>query len=119
MSPPDPAAARGPAACAQAQLDAYNAGDAEAFAACFADEVDVYRLPETSPSLTGRGALRESYAALFAAAPTLRAVATKRLVQGDYVIDQEAVTDHPRGVTRAVAIYQVADGLIRRVWFLM
>ncbi len=103
---------------AQAQLDAYNARDLEAFAACYADEVEVYDFPGQL-RYSGQAALREFYARRFAV-PTLKAVAKSRAVIGDRVIDHEVCwlngTDQPP--VELVVIYTVEAGLIRRVDFL-
>jgi len=63
--------------------------------------------------------MRAQYGKLFADNPELFCTITNRIVHGDWVIDHELVTgvvDHPRA--RAVAIYDVRDGLIRNLWFL-
>ncbi len=111
---------RTPAQAAQAQLDAYNAQDLEAFVACYAQDVEVYTHPATL-TMRGREALREAYGALWSKAPALHARLTARLVQGRFVIDHEQVTGHPRGEgLTAVAIYEVsAEGLITRLWFIL
>jgi uncharacterized protein (TIGR02246 family) len=119
--PHDPAAAE---AAAQRQLDAYNARDVAAFAAAYAEDVEVFELPGAARTLAGREALRARYAALFAASPTLHCRLLARVVHAPFVVDHELVTGMQGGApVHAVAIYQVearSDGstLIRRVWFL-
>jgi len=107
-----------PEAVAQAQLDAYNARDLEAFAACYAEDVEVYDFPN-QPRYSGQQALREFYAKRFTV-PTLKAVAKSRAVIGDRVVDHEECwlngTDQPS--VEVVVIYTVEAGLIRRVDFL-
>lgn len=46
----------------EAQFNAYNAHDLEAFLACFADDFKGYRMPTETPSTVGKGALRTFYA---------------------------------------------------------
>jgi hypothetical protein len=112
-----PASAMQPADIVQRQLDAYNAHDLDAFCACFADDVRTWRMPETSPTLAGKAALRAFYAEQRFAIPTLRAELLARIALGDKVIDHERVHGlHPQP-SEVAAIYRVADGLIAEVWF--
>lgn len=116
---PDELLPPGPAAVVQRQVDAYNARDIDAFSNFYAKEVEIFRLPAGELTLKGRQALHDKYEAFFEKTPELNCKVMKRTVSGNYVIDHEFVTgieDRPR--LRAVAIYQVEDGLIRRVWFL-
>jgi len=102
----------------QRQLDAYNAQDIEGFVATYAPDAEIFGLPPTQPRLSGHDALRAQYADLFARLPELRCAAVNRIVQGAYVIDQEVChTGASPPVLRATAVYQVDNGLIRRVWF--
>jgi hypothetical protein len=104
---------------AQAQLDAYNARDLDTFVACYAADVKVSRLPSGQILAQGRDALRETYGKLFANAPELHCALLNRIVHGRCVVDHEEVTGIPgREQVHAVAIYEVEDGLIRKVWFL-
>lgn len=113
-----PATEATPLWVAQAQLDAYNRQDAKAFAALFAPEVEVFnRLGDTIPSLKGRQAVEERYAALFKSYPNNYSTLTGRIVQGNYVIDHEYVTGREKPV-EIVAIYEVKEGLITRCWFI-
>ena len=99
----------------QAQLDAYNRHDLDAFAATYAPEVRGYTYPDR-PLFTGLTELRSTYGRFFASAPAVRARVLRRIVQGSYVIDHEEVTGMPDGQTlRAVAIYEVRDGRITSV----
>jgi len=110
---------RTPEEAAQAQLDAYNARDIEAFLACYAPGVVVTRDPSGEVLAEGRGTMRETYAKLFADAPELHCKLLYRIVHGRCVVDHEEVTGFPgREQVYAVAIYEVEEGLIRRVWFL-
>jgi len=108
---------RSPLATAQAQLDAYNAQDVEAFAAVFAENALVYsRIGDTVPSMQGREQIRERYSALFAQYPDNYSTLTGRLVQGNFVMDHEYLTGRGEPVS-IVAIYEVEDGKIVRCWF--
>ena len=104
-------------AVVQAQLDAYNAQDLEAFCACIsADPV----LAELNGAVTHNGgaAVRQRYAELFSRFPQNRAALIKRIEVGDVVVDEERIERAP-GETpfRAIAIYTVKSGLIARVDF--
>lgn len=115
----DPAALApfSPAALVQRQLEAYNAHDLEAFAATYAEDVELFNLPAAAtPTRQGRETLKEVYKTLFEEQkPNCRLLS--RVVQGDYIIDQEFCRFGDNGLIRASAIYQVEDELIRRVWF--
>jgi len=103
---------------AQSQLDAYNRGDIEAFAACYAPDVEVFL---QSGELLYRGVetLREKYGPYFQANPNLHAALLSRMVQGSFAIDHEHVTGLTSGdEVFAIAIYEVADDLIQKVWFI-
>jgi hypothetical protein len=102
----------------QAQVDAYNRGDIDAFLNTYAPEVNLYNFPDELRS-SGLASMREIYAKLFEKAPQLHASITNRITQGNYVIDQEVVTGFPGAKElTAVAIYEVKDGKIVNVWFL-
>ena len=63
--------------------------------------------------------MRAEYAALFADNPELHCTITERIVHGEWVVDHELVTGiQGSSRLRAVATYQVRDGLIQNVWFL-
>jgi hypothetical protein len=102
----------------QAQVDAYNRGDIDAFLNTYAPDANLYNFPDELLS-SGLVSLREVYAKLFEKAPQLHASITNRITQGNYVIDQEVVTGFPGAKElTAVAIYEVKDGKIVNVWFL-
>jgi hypothetical protein len=102
----------------QSQLDAYNARDAAAFCACYADDVIVTDLDTGVVRLQGIDAFREAYAAQFARWPDQRARVVQRQVAGAFVFDTEYVTGVPdREAAHVVAIYRVKAGKIDRVWF--
>lgn len=104
------------------QLDAYNARDVERFLACYASDAVV----EDSGGvqlMSDREAMRAFYTTLFADSPDLRAEVLTRIRVGQFVIDEERVTGMqiygmPEEAHAAV-VYQLRDGLIARVRFLM
>jgi uncharacterized protein (TIGR02246 family) len=105
-----------PEALVAAQIDAYNAHDAERFAAAYAENLQLFDLGGDL-YLFGREALRERYALLFAAAPHIAVTIEKRIVVGNVVIDEERITGTQSGrPAHAAVIYEISDGLIARVW---
>lgn len=105
------------AAIVQAQLDAYNAQNLEAFCALLSPDVV---LAEFNGAVTHRGAaaVRERYATLFSQFPQNRAALIKRIEVGDVVVDEEHIERAPdQAPFRAIAIYTVKGGLIARMDF--
>lgn len=106
-----------PADVVQAQLDAYDNGDIEAFLATYAPDIAIFDHPSTL-KLAGHEQMREVYSRLFASAPELKTHISQRISIGAFVIDHETVTGTADGVPRSVvAMYEVRDGLIANVWF--
>ena len=107
-----------PEAVANTQLEAYNAHDANAMAAVFAEDAQLFQHPSTL-MMQGRAQVAERYQALFdTARPYAKLI--NRIVCGDMVIDHEFVTaQSPAGPSKAdaVAIYQIKNGLITSAWF--
>jgi hypothetical protein len=107
-------------AVVQRQLDAYNARDIDAFLATYSDDVELFNFPAT-PRSKGKEAMRARYARLFGD-KSLRATVTQRIAMGNTVIDREQVQlmlPQGPGMIDAVAIYEVKDGRIATVTFIM
>jgi imidazolonepropionase-like amidohydrolase len=103
----------------QRQVEAYNARDINAFLSFYAPDVELMRLTTGEAFAAGHEQMRETYTAMFEASPELNCTIMQRTRSGDMVVDHEFVTGMRGGdPVRAVAIYEVADGLIQRVWFL-
>lgn len=105
-----------PETLAQRQLEAYNAHDLDAFCACFADDVTVELLVEGEEMFQGMTAFRARYTERFRH-PDLHARLVNRIACGRVVVDEEEVTGLPDSPLHVIAIYEVADGLIRKVRF--
>ncbi|MBO2011518.1 nuclear transport factor 2 family protein [Hymenobacter negativus] len=117
-APAKPAAAETPEQLVQRQVDAYNAGSAARFVATYAENAELLDFP-SKPQLTGRTKLTEFYNKFFTWAPHVHCDVVSRTVLGNKIIDHERVTGLPNGKTvDAVAIYEVENGLIRRVTFI-
>lgn len=99
------------------QLEAYNARDLDGFVACYADDVRVYRPPASEPVLVGKAALAEHYAKHRFNLPGLHAELRARMVLGSKVVDHERISGVREAPFEVAAVYEVADGLIRAVWF--
>ena len=113
--PVDPLAAEA-AAVVDRHNAAYNRHDVAGFLATFADSVAVRTLSD-SVVLEGKAGLRESTETWFAQAPDARTEVVDRMVLGPFVVDRQRVTGGPEGKPLdAIGIYEVREGLIRRVW---
>ena len=105
----------------QRQVNAYNARDAQAFAATYAPGVTIRTLPETKVTLDSREKLFAQYGEAFRTRPDSAVQITGRLTQGPFVIDQERLVhrwDPAQSRFAGTAVYEVKDGLIQTVWFL-
>lgn len=103
---------------AQQQLDAYNRRDIDAFAACYAEDIELIDHATGELFCKGKEALRQRYGALFAEKHRLQCRLVKRIVCGDFAFDEEEVEGLVEGrIIHAVAIYEVKDEQIRRAWF--
>jgi hypothetical protein len=105
-----------PVAVVEEQLQAYNARDLERFAATYADSIRIYRMPTVEASIVGKEQLRETYRKRFSSS-NLHADIVNRIVIGNKVIDHERVVGIQEHAIEAVAVYEVANGLIETVWF--
>jgi len=106
-----------PAEVVNAQLDAYNARDVEVFAATYAEDVCIYRMPHAKPALRGRQQLIDHYGGKTFKNEGLRAEILGRLVIGNKVIDHEKASGAWPEPVEAMVVYEVHDGLIQAVWF--
>jgi len=106
-----------PAAVVQLQLDAYNARDLDRFVSVYSDEVRIFRPPTPAASIVGKLALAEYYATQRFNLVGLNAELLNRIVLGNKVIDHERISGVRELPIEVAAVYEVADGLIRTVWF--
>lgn len=108
---------RSPAELVQHQLDAYNARDVARFVEVYHPDVELFRPPEPEPFLRGRDAMAEHYRTRRFHQPGLHAALMHRIVIGNTVFDHEQIVGIALQPVQAMAVFQIADGLIRRVWF--
>ena len=100
----------------QAQLEAYNRGDLDAFMETF-DQNVVFKDAQGEISMQGWDAVKERYKAYFEASPDLHSDIQKRIVQGNYVIDHEHITGrygNPE-IYELVLVFEVRQGKIAGV----
>jgi hypothetical protein len=103
---------------AQKQLDAYNAQEIEAFLECYSEDVTVLEFPSNNVVYQGIGEMRKRYSRMFEENPNNHAELLSRIVKGDVAIDHEFVTGRSNGSeVYAVAMYEICDGKINKVWF--
>jgi hypothetical protein len=108
------------AALVQRQLDAYNALDLEGFIATYSPDIEIFDISSAAtPQMAGLEGMREVYGGMFASMPNLRCDLANRIADGAFVIDHEICMMGEPGdpPEHAIAIYQVENNLIRRVWF--
>ncbi len=112
-----PAIAATPEQVVQAQVEAFNAGDLDRFMARYTPTAVLYDHPG-SVWLSGAAAMRTEYAKQFASKPKIGVTIPKRIVSGDYVIDEEVLMIDGQARGQSVAIYHVSGDRIDRVDFL-
>lgn len=101
----------------QAQLEAYNAQDLDAYCAFFAKDVVVADL-NGAVGVQGLEAYRAKYDGVFKQFPENKVELLNRVAVGSTVIDHEKVVRSPGGESfEVIAIYTLADGKIARVDF--
>ena len=97
----------------QAQLEAYNAHDLEAFMACYAPDA-VIRHGDGRVLMDGQDAIRTRYEGLFANNPSVTARVPTRIEAGGWVVDEERV-ELADSELHVVVAYKVVDELIQTV----
>lgn len=100
----------------QQQFEAYNAHDLSAFLETYADNAELYRAPSTAPVASGKAAISALYATKVFCVRDHRADLLGRIVCGTKVVDHERVFGLREQPFEVVAVYEVAHGLIERVW---
>ncbi|SIQ78459.1 nuclear transport factor 2 family protein [Aeromonas hydrophila] len=101
----------------EAQFQAYNAHDLEAFLVCFCEAFKGYRMQTESPSTVGKRALRAFYAEHRFNNPALRAELLSRTVIGNKVFDHELIYGLSPEPLESMAVFEVEAGLIKTAWF--
>ena len=107
-----------PQQLAQAQLDAYNNHDINAFMANYAEDVLVRLFPSNQVLFSNSADMAKHYAQKRFNLPTLHAELIERLVQGNIVIDKELVTGMEGAPLSVIAMYEIVAAKIKNVWFI-
>lgn len=102
---------------ANAQLVAYNARDMEAYLALFHADAVLINLPDQSVIAEGLAAIRAMYEVRFAAAG-LRCEVHQRSEIGNIAIDRETVHTTANPPVDILAMYEVIDQKIKRIFFI-
>lgn len=118
-----------PEAVVQANIDAYNAHDLDAYIATFAPSATFGQLGGRI-LLDSRDAMKGFYRQFFDARPTVRCEIKQRSVMGPFVIDfqqisdpaltaagEDTVPESKPPVMEALVISEVREGRISKVWY--
>lgn len=103
---------------AQGQFEAYNARDIDGFVQWFDDDVVLRRFGTNEILSSGIEQIRERYGKMFSEKKELHCNLVKRIVTGNYVIDEELVTGLREGMVHATAIYRIEDKKIKEFWLI-
>ncbi len=99
----------------QAQVDAYNAQDLDAFCRFYSEDCVIADI-NGEVRQRGRTAIRERFGEMFAQFPQSRCWITQRIAVGNHVIDHEQGERAPGGPgSKVAAIYTLKGGLIVRL----
>ena len=119
----DDAEVVGPLAVVQGHMDAFNRHDPEDLLSWVSPAVEWLNVQGgiTSVEVRGREMLRSYMATYFEAQPAVRSEIEEAVVTGEFVaVRERASWTAPDGEERsqaALAVYNVRDGLIQRVWY--
>ncbi|MEM6701961.1 MAG: nuclear transport factor 2 family protein [Acidobacteriota bacterium] len=113
-----PAAAEVPKALEVAQqlVEAFNRHDPEAMAALVANDFELYYVGDdgkASLALTGPEALEKEMTGYFEAVPNVESKITDQVRGEAFVSFREQIV----GGASSLAVYEVREGKIRRVWY--
>jgi hypothetical protein len=104
---------------AQAQLDAYNKRDIEAFLIPYSDSVEIYNFPNKL-QYKGKEIMRKNYSGMFEQQKDLHCTLKNRIAVGNTIIDQESVIfSKDQAAFECMAIYTIEKGKIAKVHFIV
>lgn len=109
--------AQTPEELANAQLEAYNNRDIEAFLVPYSDTVKVYN-DKRELLYQGKENMRTRYGDMFERLTELNCNLLNRIAVGNTVIEHEEVTFGPGPKVYAIVMYKVADNKIQEVHFI-
>lgn len=109
-------------AIVRAYTAAFNRHDIDAMLALAHMEIEWLSIDGSKAAVetSGKEALRTSMASYFGSNPTTKSVLEAVMADGPFIVARERAEwmskDGPRA-QRSVAVYELRDGLIRRVWY--
>jgi hypothetical protein len=103
-----------PETTVQANLEAYNAHDIEAFMSYFSEDVTMVNFNDSKQTAKGISEVRAIYEPYFKASPNLNSKILKRTVLDNKVIDHEYITgaQGSKEAFEIVLIYEVENNKI-------
>ncbi len=114
---PSPALPSGIELAVQCQTDAYNAHDAQAYAACFAPDAQFIRHPGIT-AMSGRDEIYKTFAKFFREHKAARMRVLYRAQLGPTtVIEHQEVDGIEKVPVPSLVIYSVRGGMIQAAWF--
>ncbi len=101
----------------QQNLEFYNLRNIDGFVSCLSEQIELYSLGASQPTLVGISEARAFYAELFDNSPELHSSILKRIVIGNKVIDHEHIVGRngSREVVELVLIYEVKTDKISKI----
>jgi hypothetical protein len=99
-----------PSKIVQKQVEAYNAGDLDAFVNCYDENVVVTKFP-VDTLYVGHEKMRKNYSSLSPENKVYDVEVVKRIVIGNKVIDQEKVSSNGKFQQMQVALYEVNNAI--------
>ena len=116
---PQAAPATGLMALVQRQTDAYNAHDAQAYAACFTPDIQFIRHPGIA-QIQGRDELYKTFATFFREHKDAKMRVLYRAQLGPTtVVEHQEVDGIDKKPIASVVIYSLQNGLIQAAWFVL
>ena len=115
-------AAAGPLEQVEGLTAAFNAHDIDAMTAFLAEDVEWLAISghEITVEASGKSGLAQAMTDYFKNVPSARSEIEGSFVSGSYVVVRERALWKQQGQERSqssLAVYQLADGLIKRVWY--
>jgi hypothetical protein len=102
---------------ANLQLEAYNNHDLDTYCQLFTDDAELIDLPSSNTFASGIEQIRAIYQQRFNIETLVCKVHSRNDI-GNFAIDHETVYGLPEGPVDIVAMYEVIEGKIQRVYFI-
>ena len=101
----------------QKNLDFYNQRNIKGFVSCLSNEIKVFELSESNPSVEGLSNVKQMYGELFKNSPELHSTILMRIVIGNKVIDHESIVGRNgmSEILELVLIYEVEKDKINKI----